>query len=375
MTDDARTDLQASCGFTNIPGDQFCGSCGAFLEWDGRARRTLGAGRGSAAARRRRSRRDPARPAAWTAPSARPQPAPTAAWPTTRASDLVRCPACGIANPSTPDVLPVVRDDAGRGRAGRGRHRPTRSPRRSRWTPARGAGADPTPSQPGRERDSGSKRGIPSWVVGVGAIGVLVGVAIVLAGVALRGQNPGLRARRARVPRRRAPASSAGPGVERPSVARRAGHGRRARALGRQGVVGGRQPAKFAGRARRSTATRRPAGRRGASRRRASGSRSRSTRRGPTRSLIRNGYQASQALFRGNRRLKDILVSVDGGTADPGPAQGHDEGAADRPRRRAGGDVGPDHDRVDVRRGRRPRSRTPFDDARQRAAVLGVPAP
>ena len=33
--------------------------------------------------------------------------------------------------------------------------------------------------------------------------------------------------------------------------------------------------------------------------------------------LIRNGYQASQAAYRGNRRLKDILVSVDGGKAIP----------------------------------------------------------
>jgi hypothetical protein len=23
------------CGFGNVPGDQFCGSCGAFLEWEG----------------------------------------------------------------------------------------------------------------------------------------------------------------------------------------------------------------------------------------------------------------------------------------------------------------------------------------------------
>ena len=23
------------CGFTNVPGDAFCGSCGAFLEWEG----------------------------------------------------------------------------------------------------------------------------------------------------------------------------------------------------------------------------------------------------------------------------------------------------------------------------------------------------
>ena len=34
MTDDTRT-ICKRCGFSNIPGDQFCGSCGAFLEWEG----------------------------------------------------------------------------------------------------------------------------------------------------------------------------------------------------------------------------------------------------------------------------------------------------------------------------------------------------
>ena len=34
MTDDPRT-ICKRCGFSNIPGDQFCGSCGAFLEWEG----------------------------------------------------------------------------------------------------------------------------------------------------------------------------------------------------------------------------------------------------------------------------------------------------------------------------------------------------
>ena len=34
MTDDTRT-ICKRCGFSNIPGDQFCGSCGTFLEWEG----------------------------------------------------------------------------------------------------------------------------------------------------------------------------------------------------------------------------------------------------------------------------------------------------------------------------------------------------
>ena len=34
MTHD-QTVLCARCGFANAPGDQFCGSCGTFLEWEG----------------------------------------------------------------------------------------------------------------------------------------------------------------------------------------------------------------------------------------------------------------------------------------------------------------------------------------------------
>ncbi len=34
---DTPTILCKRCGFANVPGDQFCGSCGAFLEWEGEA--------------------------------------------------------------------------------------------------------------------------------------------------------------------------------------------------------------------------------------------------------------------------------------------------------------------------------------------------
>ena len=34
MTDDTGV-ICRRCGFANVAGDQFCGSCGAFLEWEG----------------------------------------------------------------------------------------------------------------------------------------------------------------------------------------------------------------------------------------------------------------------------------------------------------------------------------------------------
>ena len=75
-----------------------------------------------------------------------------------------------------------------------------------------------------------AKRGIPSWVVGVGVIGVLVGVAIVLAGLALRGKGPETGRRgSAAVPsggRRRARARGRAPS----RASSRARHARAARA-------------------------------------------------------------------------------------------------------------------------------------------------
>ena len=62
--------------------------------------------------------------------------------------------------------------------------------------------------------------------------------------------------------------------------------------------------------------------------------------------LIRNGYQASQAAYRGNRRLKDILVSVDGGKAIP--VRLKDTTKASRSTWARPGENGPDHDRIHV---------------------------
>src|SRR5512141_2528077 len=96
------------CGFGNVPGDQFCGSCGAFLEWEGeQSADTAAAAEDSPTA-------------VWptvAAPGTSPAAAPDTAWQDARTTvtpvpggaapaapagaDLVRCPACGTANPTT----------------------------------------------------------------------------------------------------------------------------------------------------------------------------------------------------------------------------------------------------------------------------------
>src|SRR5689334_20364156 len=96
----------SKCGFSNVPGDQFCGSCGSFLEWEGVAAPASDAapapapggypisdvpvvgpppGQGSAAG----SQAPP--------PVSAPPVTPPAASATSSAT-LIRCPACGIAN-------------------------------------------------------------------------------------------------------------------------------------------------------------------------------------------------------------------------------------------------------------------------------------
>lgn len=80
----------SKCGYSNVPGDQFCGSCGTFLEWDGVTAETDPTTVGST---------DPGPypgpPTTGTGPVT-PTPTPVPVPPP--AAALVRCPSCGIAN-------------------------------------------------------------------------------------------------------------------------------------------------------------------------------------------------------------------------------------------------------------------------------------
>ena len=295
MTDDTRT-ICKKCGFTNIPGDQFCGSCGTFLEWDG-----VPAEDGPVVV-------DPA-------PPQDPLPAYTPATvPATTApadadagyGDLVRCPACGTANPSGRTFC----QSCGTTLAAAERVEtasPEQIAKAVAWTTT--PVPTPGPTRKTDERGSGSgSRGIPGWVLWVGLIGVLVGVAIVLGSFALRGQNPDTGATGSAGPSGAAssggpasggPADSTAPGtaVPLPLSAAKASSEVSAKFAARKAID--RDPA---------TAWQEGKGQ----------------EKGewievtfdPSRAdtlLIRNGYGASQALFKGNRRLKDVEVSVNGG--------------------------------------------------------------
>src|SRR5262245_50590904 len=115
MTNDSRT-ICKRCGFGNIPGDQFCGSCGAFLEWEGQSPADAEANAGTPTTPAPLDAppgeaTTAASQAAWGSPYGDPLPTtPPAAWPDEdeddaayaaddAGGDLVRCPACGIANP------------------------------------------------------------------------------------------------------------------------------------------------------------------------------------------------------------------------------------------------------------------------------------
>ena len=315
MTDDRRT-ICKRCGFTNIPGDQFCGSCGAFLEWEGQPTADA-AGAGDPAT----SPAPPADPApdhgaSWGAPygDALPAPVPVPAWPDEEdEEDLVRCPACGIANPSSRTFCQSCGTTlAAAERVEEASHDQIAAA--VAMTPAAPPAAGTTTATPGRE-PTGAKRGIPSWVVGVGVIGVLVGVALVLAGrgAARQGPRDGRDRIGGRAVGRRRAARARGPARRRCVGAR---HARAARALGREGLIVGRQPAEVRG---VDGHRRRPRDlwQEGSQQEKDQWI---EVSFDPSRAdtlLIRNGYQASQAAYRGNRRLKDILVSVDGGKAIP----------------------------------------------------------
>ncbi len=198
MTDGAGV-ICRRCGFANAGGDQFCGSCGAFLEWEGEVAdgvapvatphadevgdeglsglvHPTGAG---------------AVPPPVPPPVAPPVTAPPTARPTAPplAGALLRCPACGIANAGTRTFC----QSCG-----------TRLAETSRVTEATReqiAAAVAASSKPktvpvtgvtsGRtEPSSGGSGGIAGWLIVMAVLGIVVGVGFVAASVLLRSPGP-----------------------------------------------------------------------------------------------------------------------------------------------------------------------------------------
>ena len=319
------------CGFANVPGDVFCGSCGAFLEWEGEPAAPIGTPVGTPLP-------PPAGESAPDVPAVRaaggPPPvsssAPTELTPAVSApmdGGLLRCPACGIANAAgrtfcqscgtklaeAPHVAPVTA-----AQIAAAVNAPAR-PVTVQTTTVRGAGAEPRPSSGG---------GIGKWIVLMAVVGVLLGAGAVVASQLLKGPGPSTAASSAPSAAASGGAPSGGapsaetPSGEAPSAETPSGEATAAptdapkpKALAltdavASSVVGDLD--KFAadkaidGNAKTCWQEGSP------------------TEKGQwievtfapakvTSLVITNGYNASKALYRGNKRLKDIEVSINGG--------------------------------------------------------------
>ncbi len=142
------------CGVSNPAGDQFCGSCGAFLEWEGDPSDAHAP--------------EPAAPSEPIAPPPTTQPEPFPAAQIVSALPLpgITCPSCGTINPTQKVFCQScgtdLRDAKGGGAAG---------------------GATAAGPRSTRATKSG---GLPFWLPIVIVIGLLVGVAFVVVGIVMR---------------------------------------------------------------------------------------------------------------------------------------------------------------------------------------------
>ncbi len=335
MTHD-QTVLCARCGFANAPGDQFCGSCGTFLEWEGSAAGVaMDPSAPASAAAGVTGLAPTVSPGSVGTPSAASAGAPASrpAPPTSRPADpsgegLLRCPSCGIANAASrtfcqtcgAKLTPAARVAA-------------RSHDEIAAAVAAVPGAravqpgPPVPSlPPGADAHRVAPkagRSLPPWILVVVVLGVLAGVAAVVGSTMLKGGGPASAV--SAVPSLGGPAASAS------AAAASLGPSASARAS----TVAGPTPAPLAGTPLKLTGA--------AASSIAAGD---TTRYGPqnaidgslktswqegsptekgewievsfdpstvTGVIVRNGFQASTALYKGNLRLKDVQISVDGG--------------------------------------------------------------
>ena len=191
------------CGFANVAGDQFCGSCGAFLEWEGDVAADAAPPSAATAAdddlvglvRPATSPPTPVPPP--VAQSAAPGPVAPAALPVATGAPaastagLLRCPACGIANAPTRTFCQScgarLAEASWVGEASREQISAAVSARPTPAPPALGEAARGDPSGRSTGRSSG---GIAGWIIGVAVLGILVGVGIVAASVMLKSPGP-----------------------------------------------------------------------------------------------------------------------------------------------------------------------------------------
>lgn len=341
MTSDSQL-ICRRCGYRNVPGDTFCGSCGAFLEWEGQpagadAPPPAQAGDPDVPAVGGGGEAGPSSPGGLAAPPV--TGAPPAAWspgpavassaapaqPTAQAPDLglLRCSACGIANPATrtfcqscgaklAEAARIADPSATQIAAA------VAAPNRPPAAPVTNvqAGTRPTASK-------GGSRGLIGWIVVLGLLGVLVGVGVVVGGSLLKGQAPASEARTA--PSASGGTSSSGAPAS-PGDASASGS---APGEGQPSASAGPAPVKLA--LTGATASSvvgdlekfqpgmaidgdpKTSWQEGAKVEKGQWIEVAFAPASVSRVVIRNGYGASTALYKGNRRLKDVLISIDGG--------------------------------------------------------------
>lgn len=191
MTDGAGV-ICRRCGFSNEGGDQFCGSCGAFLEWEGE----VADGVSPVAAPAADEVGDEGlsglvHPVVTPASPAQPAPPPLSVPPSVPppAGALLRCPACGIANAGTRIFCQScgtrLAETARVTAASREQIAAAVSATsRPRTVPVAGTTAART------EPSGGGSRGIAGWLIVMAALGIVVGVGFVAASVLLKSPGP-----------------------------------------------------------------------------------------------------------------------------------------------------------------------------------------
>ena len=303
------------CGFKNVPGDQFCGSCGAFLEWEGESV--------AADAPPPAAPRDTDVPGVAAAPAAQPvvraaQPVEPAASPSD--AGLIRCPACGIANTASRTFC----QSCGTKLAEVHKFAEPSAEQIAAAVAASGS-ASVTPTTPVRptrsEPAASSSGGVGKWILIVAVFGVLIGAGVVGASVLLRGEGPASEA-------------TTGPSAPGTGAAPSAATGSGAPASGDPSGLGSAPPAKSVALALTGATASSVVGDldRFQPGKAIDGDPATAWQEGNavekgqwievafapsqvTAVVLSNGYNASRALYRGNRRLKDVRVSVDGGDA------------------------------------------------------------
>ncbi len=324
MTSDSQL-ICRRCGFHNVPGDQFCGSCGAFLEWEGEpqgeavpppaeladpdipsvaAATGVGAAAPGAGA---------ALPAAPSAPPA--EPAGSVA-----DVGLIRCPACGIANTAGRTFC----QSCGTKLADAQRVAEPTAAQIAAAVAASGAppAAPTAPVRQARGEPSGSSSGgLGKWIVVMVVAGVLIGAGAVGASVLLRGEGPASEATSG-------PSAPGAASDGAPSTATGSG----APATGDPSAGATAAPAKPAALALSGATASSVVGdldkfqagmaidgdpatawQEGAKAEKGQWIEVAFEPAQVTALIVSNGYNASKALYRGNRRLKDVQVSVGGG--------------------------------------------------------------